>query len=60
MVMQRLRIDYLQGLSIETCYVSMILCNRWFCIESGSPDNHSVILIHGFPSQVSPIQMLAL
>ncbi|RVW27198.1 hypothetical protein CK203_092598 [Vitis vinifera] len=24
---------------------------RWFCIESGSPDNHSVILIHGFPSQ---------
>ncbi|XP_061359190.1 uncharacterized protein LOC133303316 [Gastrolobium bilobum] len=25
---------------------------RWFCVESGSADNPSVILIHGFPSQV--------
>ncbi|KAJ0111645.1 hypothetical protein Patl1_03141 [Pistacia atlantica] len=24
---------------------------RWFCVESGSADNHSVLLIHGFPSQ---------
>ncbi|KAG4393483.1 hypothetical protein GLYMA_03G097300v4 [Glycine max] len=24
---------------------------RWFCVESGSADNPSVILIHGFPSQ---------
>ncbi|XP_057782868.1 uncharacterized protein LOC131000802 [Salvia miltiorrhiza] len=24
---------------------------RWFCVESGTPGNHSVILIHGFPSQ---------
>ncbi|KAJ0112918.1 hypothetical protein Patl1_03151 [Pistacia atlantica] len=24
---------------------------RWFCLESGSADNHSVLLIHGFPSQ---------
>ncbi|PIA29843.1 hypothetical protein AQUCO_05800130v1 [Aquilegia coerulea] len=24
---------------------------RWFCVESGSATNHSVILIHGFPSQ---------
>lgn len=31
----------------------MILHNRWFCVESGSADNPSVILIHGFPSQVS-------
>ncbi|KAJ0112565.1 hypothetical protein Patl1_03162 [Pistacia atlantica] len=24
---------------------------RWFCVKSGSADNHSVLLIHGFPSQ---------
>ncbi|KAF4371835.1 hypothetical protein F8388_009226 [Cannabis sativa] len=24
---------------------------RWFCVESGSADNPSVILVHGFPSQ---------
>ncbi|EOX93704.1 Alpha/beta-Hydrolases superfamily protein isoform 2 [Theobroma cacao] len=24
---------------------------RWFCVESGNADNHTVILIHGFPSQ---------
>ncbi|KAL2935703.1 Epoxide hydrolase 3 [Bienertia sinuspersici] len=24
---------------------------RWFCVESGSTDNPSVVLIHGFPSQ---------
>ncbi|KAK6141779.1 hypothetical protein DH2020_024478 [Rehmannia glutinosa] len=24
---------------------------RWFCVESGSPGNPPVILIHGFPSQ---------
>nr|AFK49471.1 unknown [Lotus japonicus] len=24
---------------------------RWFCVERGSADNPSVILIHGFPSQ---------
>ncbi|KAK1282269.1 hypothetical protein QJS10_CPB22g00672 [Acorus calamus] len=24
---------------------------RWFCVETGSAGNHSVILIHGFPSQ---------
>ncbi|GMH02426.1 hypothetical protein Nepgr_004265 [Nepenthes gracilis] len=24
---------------------------RWFCVESGSPDYPSVMLIHGFPSQ---------
>ncbi|ONK56200.1 uncharacterized protein A4U43_C10F5160 [Asparagus officinalis] len=24
---------------------------RWFCVESGNSSNHSVILIHGFPSQ---------
>uniref|UniRef100_A0A5B6YYK7 AB hydrolase-1 domain-containing protein n=1 Tax=Davidia involucrata TaxID=16924 RepID=A0A5B6YYK7_DAVIN len=24
---------------------------RWFCVESGSADNPSIILIHGFPSQ---------
>uniref|UniRef100_A0A803MFR1 AB hydrolase-1 domain-containing protein n=1 Tax=Chenopodium quinoa TaxID=63459 RepID=A0A803MFR1_CHEQI len=24
---------------------------RWFCVESGSTDNPSVMLIHGFPSQ---------
>ncbi|CAI9107268.1 OLC1v1006586C1 [Oldenlandia corymbosa var. corymbosa] len=24
---------------------------RWFCIESGSNDNHPILLIHGFPSQ---------
>ncbi|KAL2470792.1 alpha/beta-Hydrolases superfamily protein [Abeliophyllum distichum] len=24
---------------------------RWFCVESGSPDNPPIILIHGFPSQ---------
>lgn len=29
----------------------MILCNRWFCVESGSADNPSVVLVHGFPSQ---------
>lgn len=29
----------------------MILCNRWFCVESGNADNHTVLLIHGFPSQ---------
>lgn len=29
----------------------LILCNRWFCVESGSPGNQPVILIHGFPSQ---------
>lgn len=29
----------------------MILCNRWFCVESGNADNPTVILIHGFPSQ---------
>ncbi|XP_043804878.1 uncharacterized hydrolase YNR064C isoform X3 [Manihot esculenta] len=28
-----------------------ILCNRWFCVESGNPNNPTVILIHGFPSQ---------
>ncbi|XP_028074342.1 uncharacterized protein LOC114276720 isoform X4 [Camellia sinensis] len=26
---------------------------RWFCIESGSVDNPPIVLIHGFPSQVS-------
>lgn len=31
----------------------LILSNRWFCVESGNADNPSVILIHGFPSQVS-------
>lgn len=51
--MQKLRLDYLQGLPIETCSVYMILCNRWFCVERGSADNPSVILVHGFPSQVS-------
>lgn len=29
----------------------MILCTRWFCVESGSADNPSIILVHGFPSQ---------
>ncbi|XP_022875198.1 epoxide hydrolase 3 isoform X2 [Olea europaea var. sylvestris] len=24
---------------------------RWFCVQSGSPENPRVILIHGFPSQ---------
>ncbi|KAL3517901.1 hypothetical protein ACH5RR_020490 [Cinchona calisaya] len=24
---------------------------RWFCIESGSAENHPIVLIHGFPSQ---------
>ncbi|CAM8894222.1 unnamed protein product [Rhodiola kirilowii] len=24
---------------------------KWFCVESGSPDKPTVILIHGFPSQ---------
>ncbi|PON75146.1 Alpha/beta hydrolase fold [Parasponia andersonii] len=24
---------------------------RWFCVEAGSADNPSVILVHGFPSQ---------
>ncbi|KAH9745667.1 AB hydrolase-1 domain-containing protein [Citrus sinensis] len=24
---------------------------RWFCVESGNADNHTVLLIHGFPSQ---------
>ncbi|XP_024020846.1 uncharacterized protein LOC21390829 isoform X2 [Morus notabilis] len=24
---------------------------RWFCVESGSADNPSVVLVHGFPSQ---------
>ncbi|KAF5470280.1 hypothetical protein F2P56_010803 [Juglans regia] len=39
------------GFAIETCSVYVILCNRWFCVESGSADNPSVILIHGLPSQ---------
>ncbi|KAL6959242.1 hypothetical protein U1Q18_041539 [Sarracenia purpurea var. burkii] len=26
-------------------------CNRWFCVESGSIENPSIILTHGFPSQ---------
>ncbi|XP_071936855.1 uncharacterized protein [Coffea arabica] len=24
---------------------------RWFCVDSGSADNHPIVLIHGFPSQ---------
>ncbi|KAF7850034.1 hypothetical protein BT93_L5921 [Corymbia citriodora subsp. variegata] len=24
---------------------------RWFCVESGMPDNPPVLLVHGFPSQ---------
>ncbi|KAG5054692.1 hypothetical protein JHK85_007202 [Glycine max] len=33
---------------------------RWFCVESGSADNPSVILIHGFPSQeLKQIQWLS-
>ncbi|EPS68183.1 hypothetical protein M569_06589, partial [Genlisea aurea] len=24
---------------------------RWFCVESGSPENPTIVLIHGFPSQ---------
>lgn len=47
------------GLPIETCSLYMILCNRWFCVETGNADNHSVLLIHGFPSQVSvPLSIL--
>lgn len=41
------------GLPIETCPIYMVLCNRWFCVESGSAGNPAIILIHGFPSQVS-------
>lgn len=52
-VCKKLKFDYLQGLPIETCYLYIILCNRWFYVESGSVDSPSVILIHGFPSQVS-------
>ncbi|PSS09594.1 Alpha/beta hydrolase fold-1 protein [Actinidia chinensis var. chinensis] len=26
-------------------------CNRWFCVESGSIENPSIVLLHGFPSQ---------
>lgn len=29
----------------------MLLSNRWFCVESGSSENPSVLLVHGFPSQ---------
>lgn len=39
--------------NFEICSVYLILCNRWFCVESGSADKHPVILIHGFPSQVN-------
>lgn len=31
----------------------MVLHNRWFCVENGSANKPSVLLIHGFPSQVS-------
>ncbi|XP_031407865.1 uncharacterized hydrolase YNR064C isoform X4 [Punica granatum] len=40
-----------QELPIETCSICIILSNRWFCVESGSADNPSVLLVHGFPSQ---------
>jgi hypothetical protein len=47
------QVQFIHKLLVESYFVNMILYNRWFCVEKGNADNPSVILIHGFPSQVS-------
>ncbi|XP_073219496.1 uncharacterized protein [Cicer arietinum] len=43
--------DPIFGLTMGTSSQSTGDRFRWFCVESGSVDNPTVILIHGFPSQ---------
>lgn len=43
--------DPLFGLTMGASSQSSDDVFRWFCVESGKSSNHSVILIHGFPSQ---------
>ncbi|KAH7576534.1 hypothetical protein JRO89_XS01G0100500 [Xanthoceras sorbifolium] len=43
--------DPLFGLTMGASSQASADLFRWFCVESGSADNPSVLLIHGFPSQ---------
>ncbi|KAE8038024.1 hypothetical protein FH972_010571 [Carpinus fangiana] len=43
--------DPIFGLKMGASSQAAVDFFRWFCVESGSADNPSVILIHGFPSQ---------
>ncbi|KAK2649739.1 hypothetical protein Ddye_017228 [Dipteronia dyeriana] len=43
--------DPLFGLTMGASSQASADLFRWFCVESGSTDNPSVLLIHGFPSQ---------
>ncbi|KMT10130.1 hypothetical protein BVRB_5g118930 [Beta vulgaris subsp. vulgaris] len=43
--------DPIFGLAMGSSSQSSDDIFRWFCVESGNPDNPSVMLIHGFPSQ---------
>ncbi|OWM72222.1 hypothetical protein CDL15_Pgr018107 [Punica granatum] len=43
--------DPIFGLTMGTGSQTTADVFRWFCVESGSADNPSVLLVHGFPSQ---------
>ncbi|KAL3828964.1 hypothetical protein ACJIZ3_017766 [Penstemon smallii] len=43
--------DPIFGLAMSGSSQSSTDLFRWFCVESGSPGNSPIILIHGFPSQ---------
>ncbi|XP_017237389.1 uncharacterized protein LOC108210562 isoform X2 [Daucus carota subsp. sativus] len=43
--------DPIFGLAMGGSSQASVDLFRWFCVESGSPDNPPIILIHGFPSQ---------